>query len=146
MNRDADTDYIAPARARRNFALYSDKPSRKTGNIVNHLEARFKGKLPCRNAIDRDAHDFVTLRDLWSLDHREFWRRYLWLLRVDEDAFSRRLAVLAHDDFADDKYTSQDQISARMDQIERWAKLKYRWAQHKSEVPRGRWRGWIKAE
>jgi hypothetical protein len=79
------TRYTAQRRwVRNNVALYSDKPSRFTGDPCAHLEWRSRLKSAVRSI------GVSNLSDLISFDHRGFWEKRMILERIDLPTLGRQ--------------------------------------------------------
>jgi hypothetical protein len=68
------TRYTGPRKAPNVLAIYRDRPSKVTGEIYCvHFDWRIKGVPALRRA------GIISVTDLLTLDHRQFWRERLLL-------------------------------------------------------------------
>ncbi len=71
------------------IVIYSDKPSKVTGQPCVHVEWRSRGSTKVRQLKVKSFSDLIML------DHREFWRRHFILEYVDVRSVGRQTAGLS---------------------------------------------------
>lgn len=85
----ATTAYWGPTAARRNLAIYSDRPSKIDGTPVAHLELRLKGAGTCR------ARGLISVADIKNLSPISMLSRDVRLASISWRHLDRRIDALA---------------------------------------------------